>query len=104
LVEMQIILLLARLVLGATFAVAGVAKLADPASARKALGDFGVPGPLAGPVAVLLPLFEIATAFVLVPVPSAWFGAVAAFALLTLFSLAIAFNLVQGRRPECNCF
>jgi thiol-disulfide isomerase/thioredoxin len=104
LVEMQIILLLARLVLCATFAVAGVAKLADPANARKALGDFGVPGPLAGPVAVLLPLVEIATAFVLVPVPSAWFGAVAAFALLTLFSLAIALNLVQGRRPECNCF
>ncbi len=97
-------LLIARLLLAAVFAVAGVAKLANRAGSRQALVDFGVPAQLAGPLGILLPLAELATAVALVPTISAWWGAIAALALLVLFIGGIVANLVRGRRPDCHCF
>jgi len=66
--------------------------------------EFGCPHPLAGPVAFLLPLTELATAVALVPSASATWGGVAAIGLLMAFSAAIAVNLARGRRPDCHCF
>ena len=103
-VQMQFIVLVARLLLAGIFAIAGFAKLSDRAGTRKALIDFGIPEPLAQPGGIVLPFLELAVAIALLPVPSAWFGAIGALGLLTVFSLAIAFNLARGRRPECNCF
>ena len=40
--------------------MAGVAKLADRAGSRRTVIDFGVPTPLAAPLAILLPLAELA--------------------------------------------
>jgi hypothetical protein len=40
----------------------------------------------------------------LLPVATAWWGAVAALALLALFLAAIAFSFARGRRPDCHCF
>ena len=59
---MEVALLVARLVLAAVFVVAGVDKLAEPRSLRKAVADFGVPAPLAAPLGILLPLVELAVA------------------------------------------
>jgi 2-oxoglutarate dehydrogenase E1 component len=64
-------LLLVRLLLSATFALAGVTKLADPAGARKSVVDFGAPAFLAGSVARLLPLAELACAIALLPAVTA---------------------------------
>jgi methylamine dehydrogenase accessory protein MauD len=101
---MDAALLGARLLLALVFAVAGVAKLADRPGSRQAVADFGVPAALAGLIGILLPLAELAVAAALVPAATAWWGAVGALALLSLFAGAIGANLARGRRPECRCF
>jgi peroxiredoxin len=101
---MDSILLAARLVLSAVFFVAAPAKLADKTGSRQMLINFGVPIALASLLAVILSLSELAVAAALLPVVSAWFGAVGALFLLATFILAISINLLRGRKPDCNCF
>ena len=101
---MNIALLIARLVLAVVFVVAGLTKLADRAGSRQALIDFGVPARLATPGGLLLPLAELAVAVALIPLVSAWWGALGALVLLALFIVGIAFNLARGRKPDCHCF
>jgi peroxiredoxin/uncharacterized membrane protein YphA (DoxX/SURF4 family) len=101
---MDTALLFGRLFLAAVFAVAGFGKLADRHGSRQALIDFGIPAPFAGPLAILLPLAELAVAVALLPAASARSGAVAALMLLLLFIVAIAINLALGHRPDCHCF
>ena len=55
--------------------IAGAAKLADPAGSRKAVTEFGLPETLAGTLAVLLPVAELAAAALLLPSTTAWWGA-----------------------------
>lgn len=97
-------LLLARLLLAAVFAVAGIAKLADLAGFRKTLIDFGVAAGLAPLAAVLIPLLELGCAAALLPAASAEWGAGGVLALLVLFSVGIGISLARGRRPDCHCF
>jgi peroxiredoxin len=101
---MNLLLLMARLLLAAVFSVAGVAKLVDFKGSRKSLADFGVPGFLAPPLAVLLPLAELACAVALIPDASVWWGARGVVVLLALFIAGIGINLARGRRPNCHCF
>lgn len=101
---MDIVLLIARLALAAVFVVAGCAKLADLAGSRQAVRDFGVPASLAGPFGLALPLAELAVAIALVPLATAWWGALGALVLLLLFVGAIGYNLARGRNPDCHCF
>ncbi|HEU4848459.1 MAG TPA: MauE/DoxX family redox-associated membrane protein, partial [Rubrobacteraceae bacterium] len=89
---MAIVILFARLLLAAVFVVAGVAKLADREGSRRAVADFGVPGALAAPLSVLLPLAELAVAVALIPTSTAIWGAVGALALLLLFVAGIGAN------------
>jgi uncharacterized membrane protein YphA (DoxX/SURF4 family) len=98
------VLLTARLLLAGVFAVAGAAKLMDPAGTRRALTGFGVPDRLAGSLALALPIMELALAAALLPLASARLAAIAAVALLLAFLTAIVGNLVQGRKPDCRCF
>nr|HET6905096.1 MauE/DoxX family redox-associated membrane protein [Ktedonobacteraceae bacterium] len=101
---LALILLIARLVLAVVFVVAGLAKLADLKGSQQAMRDFGVPGVLAAPFGVLLPLAEVATAVALMVPAIAWWGAVAVLVLLLLFVAGIGYNLAQGRTPDCHCF
>src|SRR5437879_6564243 len=101
---MSAVLLLARLLLAAVFAVAGIAKLFDFRGSRKSMGNFGVPEFLAGPVAALLPLAELACAAALISQAWAWWGASGAAALLVVFVAGIGVNLARGRTPDCHCF
>lgn len=101
---MSIALLIARLLLSLTFLIAGVAKLTDLQSSRKAMRDFGVPARLAPALGTALPVAELAVAVALVPRLSAWWGALGAAGLLLLFTGAISVNMAQGRKPDCNCF
>jgi peroxiredoxin/uncharacterized membrane protein YphA (DoxX/SURF4 family) len=100
----EIVLLIARIVLAAVFAVAGIAKLFDRAGSEKAIVDFGVPESIAKPLSILLPLAEIATAILLLPLATAWFGAVSALVLLLVFVGGIAYNFARGNTPDCHCF
>jgi thiol-disulfide isomerase/thioredoxin/uncharacterized membrane protein YphA (DoxX/SURF4 family) len=97
-------LLVARLLLAAVFAAAGLAKLFDLAGSRKLVTDFGLPAVLAAPVGILLPLAELITAASLIPAASAWWGAVGALVLVLVFVTGIAVNLAHGRKPDCRCF
>ena len=101
---MGYLLLAARLILAGVLAVAALGKLADRPGSRQALVEFGVPIPLTAPLATLLPLAELAVAVALLPVASAWFGALGALGLLLAFVVGIAYNLARGRTPDCHCF
>ena len=100
----DIALLIARLLLAAVFVTAGLAKLFDLAGSRQALVNFGVPDRLANPLGLLLPLGELIVALALIPRSTAWWGALGAIALLILFVVGIAVNLVRGNAPDCHCF
>lgn len=96
--------LVARLVLAAVFAVAGIAKLRDRHGARRAVVEFGTPARLAGPVALALPIAELIVAGLLLFPETAATGAMGALALLLLFTAAIALSLARGKAPDCQCF
>ena len=93
-----------RLRLAAVFAVAALAKLLDLDAARQAVAAFGVPRPLVAPVAVVLPVAELAVAVALLVTASAIAGAVGAIVLLAMFVAGIAVSLARGRPPDCQCF
>jgi uncharacterized membrane protein YphA (DoxX/SURF4 family) len=95
---------LARIVLASVFAVAGLAKLANADRTRATMEGFGVPGGITNGAAVALPVAELAIAAALIAPPTAFAGALAASALLILFTGAILLNLSRGQRPDCNCF
>lgn len=101
---MDIVLLLVRLLLSATFALAGVTKMTDRPGTRQSVLDFGAPAYLARPVALLLPLAELACAIALLFAGSAVWAAAGTLALLLLFIAAIGVSLARGRRPACHCF
>ncbi len=84
--------------------VAGVAKFADPAGTRTAVGEFGAPASLVRSLAVVIPLAELVVAVLLVYGPTRTIGGVGALGLLALFSGAIAVRLARGQAPDCHCF
>src|SRR4029079_386079 len=102
--EMDALELIARFVLAAVFAVAGLTKLADRPGSREALVAFGVPEALAVPGAVLLPIAELAVAVLLIPGPTAAIGSAAAPVLLLGFCAGIARSMIRGESPDCHCF
>jgi methylamine dehydrogenase accessory protein MauD len=101
---MHTTLLIARLILAATFALAGVTKLADLVGTRAAVIGFGVPEALAMPFTILLPLAELAAAALVLASATARAGAVVALGLLTAFAAAIARSMARGEAPDCHCF
>ena len=101
---METILLLNRLLLAGTFAVAGATKLYDLPGSRRTLKDFGIPTSVANIFGTVLPLTEITLAVILIPAVTAWWGALGVFALLLLFIVGISLNLLSGRKPDCHCF
>ncbi|HWV88132.1 MAG TPA: MauE/DoxX family redox-associated membrane protein [Capillimicrobium sp.] len=97
-------LVAARAVLAAAFALAALLKLRDRRGTRHAVGELGVPAALAGAVAAALAPAELAIAAGLLWPAGAWWAAVAALAALALFSAVVARALAAGRRPACTCF
>ena len=100
---MDAALLIARLVLAALFILAGLAKLSDLKGSRRAITDFGVPPAIAAPLGLVLPLAELTVA-ALLAASTAWWGALGALALLSVFVVGITYNLARGRKPDCHCF
>ena len=101
---MSAICLALRLILAATFVVAGVAKLGDREGSRQAVSEFGLPDRLAGPISIMVPLAELAAAALLIGTSTARVGAALALALLVAFCAAIARSMLRGEAPECHCF
>jgi uncharacterized membrane protein YphA (DoxX/SURF4 family) len=90
----------ASLLVGAAFLLAGASKLAAgprwPASAR-ALGAPGFAIPL-------VPWVELAIGAALVTQLAVPWAAIAALALLVSFTVLIVTRLLAGERPACACF
>jgi peroxiredoxin len=101
---LDVVLLTSRLLLAVVFVLAGVTKLLDPSGSRQALASFGVPARLSPSIGLLLPLAELVVAVALIPRPTAWWGALGAFTLLSLFVIGIAVTLARGEAPDCHCF
>lgn len=101
---MEVFLLILRLGLAGVFGLAGITKLVDREGTEKAVADFGVPAALIRPVAVLLPVAELAIAAALFPIVSSWFAAIAAAAMFVVFTAAMLYHIAQGRSPDCHCF
>jgi thiol-disulfide isomerase/thioredoxin/uncharacterized membrane protein YphA (DoxX/SURF4 family) len=101
---MEVVLLFIRIFLFAVFAAAGIGKLLDLKGSEKAVGEFGLPEELAKPLAIALPVAELLIAFLLLPVTTAWLGAIGAFLLLAVFIGGMIWQIAKGNAPDCHCF
>ncbi len=97
-------MLIIRIFLAGIFTLAGIGKLLDLKGSEKAVKDFGVPNDLAKSFAVALPIAELIIAVLLLPVSTAWFGAIGGFLLLLIFIGGMLWQMAQGNAPDCHCF
>ncbi len=97
---MEIVAVVAAVVVGGAFVVAGASKLAArdewPSQAR-GLGapNWAIP---------IVPWFELVVGALLVAQVARPLMALVAIALLVVFTAMIVVRLRQGRRPPCACF
>lgn len=102
---MGLILLLARLGLGITLAVAGLAKATGRLKFEQSLYKFGfVPVAMVRALSFVVPVTELALGILLLVGLFAKEAAVVAGFLIGVFSLGIAINLMENRQVECGCF
>lgn len=97
---MHIVTRMAAILLGAVFVVAAVAKIVAGSTWVRQARELGAPTP----VAVALPGAELVIGALLIVGIGGPAPAVAAAALLVVFTVAIARQLVDGRHPPCACF
>ena len=93
-------IVVASVLLGAVFVVAGVLKLSASRQWRTQAADLGVPGV----VAAALPIVELVVGALLIAQLARRAAAIVAAVLLLAFSVVLIVRLVQGRRPPCACF
>src|SRR5215204_6182192 len=101
---MDALLLAARLILAAVFAVSGISKLFDLSGSQSAMRSFGVPERFTRAGGIALPIVEILIAALLIPVTTAKWGALLALILLVVFVAGISYSLSRGRKFDCHCF
>lgn len=90
--------------LAAVFALAALAKLRDREQARQGLAAFGVPARWAPAALAALIVAELLLSALLLAPRTRQSGALGALLALTVFTLAILWQLQRGRRPVCACF
>ena len=98
------ILLVVRILLAVVFSIAAAGKLINRDRTAATLAEFGVPGVLHRPLALALPLTELAIAAALLPSATAAWAGLAATILLAAFTVAVARVLARGEQVDCNCF
>src|SRR5215207_9909900 len=101
---MDALLLAARLILAAVFAVSGISKLFDLSGSQAAMRSFGVPERFTRAGGIALPIAELVIAVLLIPVTTARWGALLALILLAVFIAGISYSLSRGRKFDCHCF
>lgn len=101
-------LIVFRVVLGALFMFAGVAKLGDPAAFALEIANYRMlPAASIAPwLAVTLPGIEVATGAALLVGPKAWARAAALVitGLLVVFTAAVTQVVLRGINIQCGCF
>lgn len=97
--------ILARLLPGLVFLIAGGGKLFDPAGFSRAVRSYEIiPERLTTPVATTLPALECVVGLCLVIGLFTQVAAAVALLLLVGFTVAAALVLAQGRVVDCGCF
>lgn len=97
---MDLVAVVASIVLGAVFLVAGAAKVAGRELWESQARGLGVPGV----VIVVLPWIEIVVGAALVVQLATPLPQLVAAVVLVAFTSVIGANLARGRRPPCACF
>jgi len=92
--------------LAAVFFAAGISKLRALETFEGVVQNFRLlPERLVAPAAYTLPIVEVAVAAALLVPVSRSYGALAAVGLIGVFTVAVAINLLRGRREiDCGCF
>jgi uncharacterized membrane protein YphA (DoxX/SURF4 family) len=101
----QMILSVARVVLGALFLYAGAIKIMDPAAFALAVYNYHIlPAWLMNMTAIILPWVEVVAGTCLVL--GLWIpgGSFIVSTLLLVFTIALGFNLSRGLDIACGCF
>jgi uncharacterized membrane protein YphA (DoxX/SURF4 family) len=94
-----------RFFLATVFLLAGLAKLRRRGEFARAIRRYEIlPPALVLPAAWTIPPLELAAGTLLAIGLGAAVVAVILAVLLTLFSAAVATNLLRGRRFDCGCF
>lgn len=98
--------LLARLVVGVLFVVAGALKLENPTAFATEIANYRFMPQLAPWLAVTLPATELVVGAALVVAPDRWRRAasLAAMGLLVMFTVAIVHVVRAGINVDCGCF
>ena len=97
---MDVVTVVASVVLGAVFLVAGAAKVAGRELWESQARGLGAPRP----VIIILPWIEIVIGAALIVQLATPLAEMAAAIVLILFTIVIGVNLLRGRRPPCACF
>ena len=94
-----------QIALGAIFVAAALPKIVDPPSFAHMIYNYRIlPGPLVNITALIMPWLEILTGLALIL--GVWTRAARNIiaAMLLVFVLAIAFNLLRDNAIDCGCF
>lgn len=101
----RLLMLALRIVLGAVFIVAGALKIGDPMAFADSIWAFQlVPNVLVMPMALMLPVFEIAAGMLLIVGLMRGTAALATILLTAVFTAAIASAIARGLTLDCGCF
>lgn len=94
-----------RLVLGGVLAVAGAAKVADPAASVRAVAAYQILPPSAAEIVGYgLPFLELALAGLLLVGYATRLAAIAAAGLLVVFLAGVGSAWARGLAIDCGCF
>jgi hypothetical protein len=94
-----------QFVLAAVFVVAGFGKIADPPGFAHEIYNYKLlPGVAVNAIAIVLPWVEVVAGLALFFSLARRSAARILGALLLVFVVAIAINLVRGRPIDCGCF
>ena len=102
---MAIVLLLARLFLGAVFVMSAVPKLVSPGQFAKDVRSYGIlRGPLAIAFAWILPFVELGAALLLLTGFYPTWASLVVVAMLLSFMAAAGVAMARGLSLSCSCF
>jgi uncharacterized membrane protein YphA (DoxX/SURF4 family) len=95
-----------RLGLGGLFVVTGALKIADPGAFALEIHNYQLMPALAPVLAATLPSVELAVGGALVAGTRPWVraGALATFALMVVFTIAVGSAVLRGINISCGCF
>jgi hypothetical protein len=101
-----VISLLLRVCLGGLLLWSGAVKLRDPAAFAADIANYRLLPSLAPVLAASLPMIEIVLGSALLFAPSVWRrgAALAAAALLAVFTAALSQAVARGINVDCGCF